>query len=358
MTNSEELTSLIAQKFFLQQYIHTDIYVLDGKQETEFCDCIIEFSNVYVFIQIKERKNQKEENSAVWFKNKVLKTAKNQLKKTVSYYNNQNNKIFSKNSDFIIDRSKTFIPLIVFYNTNIISYDRIIYSNSLNKIINIFSYDDFKKMLKSIILPYDILNYLEYRTVFHKKDRSKLIVDDIDKHASILFTPQTEDDYAQLFLVRTYYPYVLNNSFHEEYLKFYNEILLQLNEKNCNKRNDFIEGLLHVDCQRVNIIVENWIECVDNISLYKFSQPFIITYDNYFYLLISHPKNMTKPDFMYRLYLCLVYQKYKYDYKKAYVIEFSKAPKNTYSISLYNFDLNSDIPYDDLKDDAIKLFES
>jgi len=38
MTNSEQITSLISQKFFLPQYIYTDIYVKDGLQELEFCD--------------------------------------------------------------------------------------------------------------------------------------------------------------------------------------------------------------------------------------------------------------------------------------------------------------------------------
>lgn len=48
MTHSEKLTSMIAEKFFLPQYIYSDVYVKTGKQENEFCDCLLEFESVYI----------------------------------------------------------------------------------------------------------------------------------------------------------------------------------------------------------------------------------------------------------------------------------------------------------------------
>lgn len=65
---------------------------------------------------------------------------------------------------------------------------------------NIFSYDDFKTMLETIVIPYDILNYLAYRTVFKTVNKGNLVIDDVDDMATFLTLPQNETDYAELFL--------------------------------------------------------------------------------------------------------------------------------------------------------------
>lgn len=82
MTKSEKITSMISRDFFLTQYIYTDVYVKEGKQEKEFCDCLIEFSTVYIVIQIKERDEHATGSKEEWFEKKVVKKAKSQLKDT------------------------------------------------------------------------------------------------------------------------------------------------------------------------------------------------------------------------------------------------------------------------------------
>ena len=82
MTKSEKITSMISEKFFLPQYIYTDIYVKEGKLEKEFCDCLIEFSSVYIVIQIKERNENAAGSNEEWFEkkresNKKLKNSTN-----------------------------------------------------------------------------------------------------------------------------------------------------------------------------------------------------------------------------------------------------------------------------------------
>ena len=77
MTNSEKLTSMIAEKFFLPQYIYTNVYVRTAKQENEFCDCLLEFESVYIIIQIKERGKKAKLTDQEWFAKKVVKRAKN-----------------------------------------------------------------------------------------------------------------------------------------------------------------------------------------------------------------------------------------------------------------------------------------
>ena len=67
MTKSEKITSMISEKFFLPQYIYTDVYVKEGKLEKEF-----------------------------------------------SFYKNDSNQIFSKSSELLLDRNKELLPVIVF----------------------------------------------------------------------------------------------------------------------------------------------------------------------------------------------------------------------------------------------------
>ena len=154
MTKSEKITSMISEKFFLPQYIYTDIYVKEGKLEKEFCDCLIEFSSVYIAIQIKERNENAAGSNEEWFEKKVVKKAKSQLKDTFSFYKNESNQIFSKSSELVLDRTKEVFPVIVFLNNNLEQYKRIIYSESLDMVINIFSVSDFEVMLQTLKLPY------------------------------------------------------------------------------------------------------------------------------------------------------------------------------------------------------------
>ena len=74
-----------------------------------------------------------------WFEKKVVKKAKSQLKDTFSFYKNESNQIFSKSSELVLDRTKEVFPVIVFLNNNLEQYKRIIYSESLDMIINIFT---------------------------------------------------------------------------------------------------------------------------------------------------------------------------------------------------------------------------
>ena len=106
------LTSLIAQKFFLPQFIYTDVYAKTGDQENEFCDCLLEFESVYKATTSDE----------IWFEKKVVKKAKKQLKDTFAFFADTANTIMSKNSALVIDRNKTLIPVIVFLNPNLSNY--------------------------------------------------------------------------------------------------------------------------------------------------------------------------------------------------------------------------------------------
>ena len=359
MTLSEEITGLISKKFFLNQYIYNDIYVMTGKQECEFCDCLLEFGDVYICIQIKERNSKATGSLYKWFNDKVRGVAKDQLKKTVKYFNDRTNTIFSKSSELCIDRSKSLIPVIVFVNADISLYDRIVYSTSLQTSINIFSFSDFKAMLENLLIPYDIILYLEYRSAFNNDDRGKIIFDDVDKTLTILSRPKNEDDYAAMFLLRNYYKSIIERDIKEEYVKFYNTILYDLNAQNGYKRDNFIEGFLHVDYERADSISRKWIEFVDYAKAETYKAPFIFEYKNIVYMFFCHPQNISQETFQYRLNLCLTYYKHKHNYiVDAYILEFSNQKDDNYSVKIYDIDMKNEAAYKNFIDDAKKVFEN
>ena len=357
MTNSEKLTSLISQKYFLKQYIYSDLYVKEGGEEKEFCDCLLEFDNIYVCIQIKERNEAADGSEHKWFRKKVLKVAKDQIKDTFSFFGNSDNIIFSKTSDFAIDRNKNMIPVIVFLNSELSKYDRIVYSRSLDTYINIFSYADFEIMLKTVVMPRDILHYLMYRSVFKPNDDGKIIFDEVNDDLTIITRLHKEADYAELFLARTYYSEIRKNSINETSISFYNTIVESINEKNGYQRCPFIEGFLRTNYIGAARIAEKWVELVTAAKEERFVVPFWISTDERLYMFAVHPHMMSDEEYNYRINLCAAYRKYKEGYKMIHLLTFQNEAADQYSVSLADGSLEEGFPYESLIEDALKLFE-
>lgn len=356
MTKSEEITKLISQKFFLNQFIYTDIYLKKDNEEKEFCDCLIEFENIYICIQIKEKSEASTSLPYTWYKNKILHKAKSQIKATIDYYKDDTNFIFSKSSDLQIDRSKVVVPVIVFVSNEITYYERILESKKLDAPINVFKFEDFKTMLETVVLPYDIIKYLEFRNIFRNNNDGKLFFDNIGDD-TILNRCENEKDYSELFLVHYYYKEIIKNNLSEVNIRFYNQIIYQLNEMRQYKRDNFISGMLLVDYVRANTISAKWIKFVENAKKDCFKSPFHFDVDNRVYMFFAKPRTMSEKDFSLRLDLCLVYYKYKHQKQLAHIFIFKMEDDNNYSVSLGDINLEKDIPYEELIDQAKKFFE-
>lgn len=358
MTKSEKITSMISEKFFLPQYIYTDIYVKEGKLEKEFCDCLIEFSSVYIAIQIKERNENAAGSNEEWFEKKVVKKAKSQLKDTFSFYKNESNQIFSKSSELVLDRTKEVFPVIVFLNNNLEQYKRIIYSESLDMVINIFSVSDFEVMLQTLKLPYDIISYLQYRLAFDPKEIGKLVFDDVNEDLTILSTPQAEEDFAFMFLARNYYKQVVAHELKEENITYYNDLVLQLNASSGNIRSEFIEGLLCVDYYRAAKIAENWIKLLDLAKRDEFVFPYTITKDDRVYLFMVKPNRMSEEEFGQYLEFILIYRRYLHNAKTAHLILISYAEQERWMIEIGEVALNNLAGYDEMVDKVVAAMET
>jgi len=83
---SENIVTKISSNVFYKEFTFdkNDFYPQDGKKE--LADNVLWLDNLLFVIQVKERnpkeiKSEEDENK--WFNNTVLKTAKNQIKKSV-----------------------------------------------------------------------------------------------------------------------------------------------------------------------------------------------------------------------------------------------------------------------------------
>lgn len=59
-------------------------------------------------------------------------------------------------------------------------------------------------MLETIVLPYDIIRYLDFRNIFRNDNDGKLLFDNIGDD-TILTKCRTEKDFSEFFLVHYYY---------------------------------------------------------------------------------------------------------------------------------------------------------
>lgn len=159
---------------------------------------------------------------------------------------------FSKTTNLTIDRSKTILPVIVFLNPDLSNYERVVRSETLGQVINIFSYADFETMLQTVVLPYDIVFYLQYRLAFEGIDSGRLIFDDVDANTTFVSRLVTEKDYAQMFLTRTYYRAIIKHNLTEEHILYYNDLISQFNVSCKNERSPFMSGFLRVDYETLS----------------------------------------------------------------------------------------------------------
>lgn len=358
MTNSEKLTSMIAEKFFLPQYIYTNVYVRTAKQENEFCDCLLEFESVYIIIQIKERGKKAKLTDQEWFAKKVVKRAKKQLRDTLAFYADTTNTIFSKTTDLVIDRGKTILPVIVFLNPDIPNYERVVRSDTLGKVINIFSYADFETMLQTVVLPFDIVFYLQYRLAFKGIDSGRIIFDDTDVNTTFVSSPVTEKDYAHMFLARTYYQEIVEHNLTEDHILYYNDLISQINASCKNDRSPFMSGLLCVDYNRAATISKNWLKLLDLAKADESVFPFTFTIDNREYMFMVKPKHI--PEVKFNLYLerILIYHRYKYKANLAHVIFITHLDGEQFNVEISDADLTTLARYDELVEETVAAMES
>ena len=165
MTSSEMQCTNVLIDYFFKEFVYKNLYVYDGKQKKELCDGLVEFQDAYVIFQIKEKNGSKAQD---WLHKKVYRKAVSQIKDTIDMIKNSGEievESFS-GEKIILVSTKQILPIIIF-DSDDADYKQVYVSSQDNALrINVFSMNDFVKMLDSIAIPYDIVYYLELRRSF------------------------------------------------------------------------------------------------------------------------------------------------------------------------------------------------
>lgn len=123
MTGSELKTKLCSTKKFLPRYVYNNIKTIgDSNGELELCDCLLEFLKAYIVIQIKEKDNDSSATFQKWFKNKVKKIAKNQIKDSIRQIKDTKYSFYceEKNSSLIEKKNLNILLYLIRINMMII----------------------------------------------------------------------------------------------------------------------------------------------------------------------------------------------------------------------------------------------
>lgn len=286
-TRSEIETLIESSKVFLDGYCHLSLKVKNGSQEQECCDCLIEFQDFYIVIQIKERADSANlDYDLKWFDSKVLKKAKSQIKDAINYLKNENSKFFKDGKEITLGLNKTIFPVIIFENSRITNYNRVVYSKTLGDYINIFNIEDFKVMLDTIKIPYDIVNYLHYRKLMLDNNDliNKLMIDDVNENVTIMHKIETEKDFAEHYILQTY----LFDTQDISVLNSYTEILNILSHQFNFQKNPLLDLLLCVDHKLASKLVKMWNEAMNRcLKKEEVLKPLRISLANHAALLFS-----------------------------------------------------------------------
>lgn len=342
--NSEILTAIASNKIFFPKYIFTNVMYKVNSDELELCDVLIEFKDFYVCIEVKEKSEEGESWDYSWFKNKVLSRAKNQLKRAVKtialggydYYT----EIDGTNTVIEIDKDKSVIPIIVFCNSEFQTYDRYYYSKSLNKVINIFSYADFCTMLDTIVIPYDIIGYMLERSSYMPTYGGKrFIFEDLTSETTLLSVPQTEQDYAEMYLVKNYYRH---QDIQYEYVMFYNEFLSMVYKEYVGIHPELFEMLLSADSELANRIIKFYVAALEQLKSEIWTLPLFVHNNNDSGIMfVRKPFASTSDEFNNFINNFGTYYAYKFHLGKVYLISFEVATEDTFALNagLCNYNL-------------------
>ncbi|MGM9508016.1 hypothetical protein ACS5NO_09820 [Larkinella sp. GY13] len=173
-TQSENIVTRISSNVFYKEFTFdkNEFYPYDGKKE--LADNVLWIDNLLFVIQVKERnineiKTEKEENK--WFENTVLKTAKNQIKKSINFFQKYKEIKIKNIRNHQIDISKANlnqINKVIIYmpNSSLISESNKsmkFYESKQSGNIHIFNIEDYSWICKYLITPTELDEYLKFR---------------------------------------------------------------------------------------------------------------------------------------------------------------------------------------------------
>lgn len=262
MTNSEKVCNILGEKFFGKDFAFENLKNQTTNNE-ELCDGLFQYSNSYVILQIKERSlNKGNKSDEDWLKTTVHEQAMKQIINTIIAIRKGNIKVYDKYHKSEDIKAEYYLyPIIIFDNPSIVDYVKVQEININDEIfkVNIFSLTDYKIMMEVIVLPSDIINYLERRFEILNKTNSKipntLICE--NKESIFLATGGDEEALASFFCNYIYSGDVVKKQKALELLAIINLFRNKQIKKHADYKNILL-ALQKIDSLHATSFMERW----------------------------------------------------------------------------------------------------
>lgn len=212
MTNSEKIISTLSENYFYKELVYSKLKfnLQNGNNtEVEFADLIINLEDVILAIQIKERnkkhKTQDKDIEEKWLKKKC-KTAKEQIKNTISYINNAKvSFVNARGKETRVNPKAEIVPLVIFENDSISEYEHLLRKHSAEGLnVNCISLEDFKCMCRELLSPIEIIEYLKWRQKFYEKNGAINLLITETESGFFLSKPQSHESLVHQYLYERY----------------------------------------------------------------------------------------------------------------------------------------------------------
>ena len=264
MTLSEKICQDINRKFYFDDFVLTNLYYMKDGIKMEICDGLIEFEDIYIVIQIKERQGTADKNEK-WLEKRVYKKAVSQIKDTIKVLHEQPNlevqDMYSQSVE--IDNTKQILPVIIFRNENISDYTKVYHSNTQDININVFSEQDYEKMMTILEMPIDIVDYLKTREELFNKGNFNFIIDDSEDCWLSMARIENEEDIANYFLAKQ----IKDNSYNDGAVKDFLGIIQKYYSRRTNNNKEYkqiLNRMLRFDRFGAELFMERWITSWEN----------------------------------------------------------------------------------------------
>ncbi len=170
--------------YFFREFTYAiNTQIIKGT-EIELADNIVYLDGVTFIYQLKERdiENTSPDQEERWFKSKVLKKAKQQIKNTIKHLKsqteieltNQRKHSFSLQTNLIVQLHKVII-----YRPNKVlpesCKNQKFYKSEEVGVIHLFSETTYSKILQTLLTPSEVANYLTFRENLAEKWKNKLL---------------------------------------------------------------------------------------------------------------------------------------------------------------------------------------
>ena len=321
MKLSEQICQQINRKFYFDDFVLTNLFYNKNGVKMEICDGLIEFEDLYIILQIKEKAVHKDtiENNTKWLEKKVYKKAVSQIKDTINVLQSENNLIVEDmyGQRVIIDNTKRIVPVIIFQADDITSYNKVHHSNTSNIDINIFSVKDYEIMMTILKMPLEITEYLGLRAKIFSTSNIDFIIDDSDENWLTIGQIDSESDFSHFFISSR----IKDNSIDEIATHDFLNIISKYYSKQTSKSPNYkqiLNRLLCLDRVGAKYFMERWNYCWDDVKnkilRYKYRMVMQNAYEKFGFLFISTQTGIKEDcDNFYTYIGSLFVQKYGLD---------------------------------------------